>query len=109
MTLWEERAARNEALFREVNERVEELHDGLANGGTADFVCECADETCTRRITVPLAVYEQTRADPHSFLVAPGHMQQELEHVISEEAGYVVVRKHSPVAARIAEQTDPRA
>ena len=109
MTLWEERAARNEALFREVNERVEELRESPANGGTADFVCECADDTCTQRITVPLATYEHTRADARLFLVAPGHVRPELEHVVSEDAGYVVVRKDSPVAVRIAEQTDPRA
>ncbi len=59
MTLWEERAARNEALFREVNERVEDLHDSLASGSSADFVCECADDTCTQRITLPIATYER--------------------------------------------------
>ena len=109
MTLWEERAARNEALFREVNERVEDLHDNLASGGSADFVCECADDTCTQRVTLPIATYERVRADPRQFLVAPGHVQLELEHVVAEEAGFVIVRKHGPVAARIAEQTDPRA
>jgi chromosome segregation ATPase len=67
MSLWEERAARNEALFREVNERVEELHDKLTSGGTAEFVCECADETCTERLALPLATYERVRKSPLSF------------------------------------------
>jgi predicted ATPase len=109
MNLWEERAARNEALFREVNERVEELHDQLASGGTAVFVCECAEETCTDRISVPLTVYERVRSDPHLFLVADGHVRAEVEHVVEKQKGFVIVAKDEPTAARVAEQTDPRA
>jgi hypothetical protein len=109
MTLWEERAARNEALFREVNERVEELHNQLASGGTGAFVCECADEICTERISVPLTIYERVRSDPHLFLVADGHVRAEVEHVVENQKGFVIVAKHEPSAARVAEQTDPRA
>jgi hypothetical protein len=108
MNLWEERTARNEALFRQVNERVEELHDQLASGGTADFVCECPDDTCTARITVPLTTYERVRSDPHLFLVAHDHVRPELEQVVEQGDGFVIVRKDTPTSARIAEQTDPR-
>jgi hypothetical protein len=109
MSLGEERAARNEALFREVNERIEELHDQLESRGTADFVCECADATCAQQITVPLATYERVRKDPHLFVVAPGHVRPEIEHVVDEKAdGFVIVRKDHPTSARVAEQTDPR-
>ena len=102
------RAAHNQAVFREVNERVEELHDQLASRGTAEFVCECADATCAQQITVALATYERVRNDPHLFFVAPGHVRPEIEHVDEEAEGFVIVRKDDPTSARVAEQTDPR-
>lgn len=107
MNLTEERAARNEALFREVNERIEELHEasGEKNGA---FVCECGDDACIERLTVPLETYETVRNDPQLFLVAPGHEIPAIERSIEHDPGFVVVRKNSPAAARIAEQTNPR-
>jgi hypothetical protein len=107
MNLWEERAARNEALFREVNERVEETHD-VASGGTAEFVCECPDGACTERLEVSLATYERVRSSPLLFLVAPGHERVEVEHVVEQGDGFSIVRKDTPAAARLAEKTDPR-
>jgi hypothetical protein len=110
MNLWEERAARNEALFREVNERVEELHEQLlSDGGSAEFVCECADDKCVAPITVPLTTYERVRDDPRLFLVAKSHVRPEIEHVVEEDDGFVIVRKDNPTSARITAQTDPRA
>jgi hypothetical protein len=108
MNLWEERVARNEALFREVNERVEELQDDQSGAGMPEFVCECSDGTCTERISVPIEVYERVRSDPHLFLVRSGHEQPELEHVVGRGDGFVIVRKDTPTTERVAEQTDPR-
>jgi hypothetical protein len=109
MNLWEERVARNEALFREVNERVEELHDDLSGAGMPEFVCECPDDACTERISVPIEVYERVRRDPHLFLLRSGHDQSEVEQVVEQADGFVIVRKDTPTTERIAEQTDPRA
>jgi hypothetical protein len=108
MSLWDERAARNEALFREVNERIEDQEYPPERAGTAEFVCECADGVCTERITVPLATYERVRSDPHLFLVAPGHERPELDQLVEQGDGFVIVRKDTPASARIAERTDPR-
>jgi hypothetical protein len=108
MSLWEERASRNEALFRAVNERVEELHDRLESQDAIDFVCECADDACTERIVVPPHLYERVRSDPRRFLVVPGHERPELEHVVGEDQGFLVVEKDTPVAIDVAETTDPR-
>ena len=105
MSIWEERAARNEALFREVNERVEELH---ADGRAAEFICECADDTCTVFITVPLETYERVRSNPRHFLVRQGHEMPQLEEVVEECGDFLIVSKTAPAAARIAEETDPR-
>ncbi len=107
MSLWEERATRNEALFREVNERVKEIHEGQAIGSSADFVCECPDDTCTERLTVPIKTYERVRSQPLLFLVRPGHERPELEHVVEQGDGFLIVKKDTPATARIAEQTSP--
>lgn len=108
MNLWEERIARNEALFREVNERVAEVQGSLGDGGTPEFVCECADDTCTERIAVPMGMYERVRNDSHLFLVRPGHQLPEVERVVETDERFLVVCKDSPTAQKIAEQTDPR-
>jgi hypothetical protein len=60
-----ERAARNQALFREVNERLEELARTFADvAGTAVFTCECFDLSCVEQIDIPLAEYEAIRSHP---------------------------------------------
>jgi hypothetical protein len=86
-----------------------ELHEQLpSDGGSAEFVCECADDTCVARITVPLTTYERVRDDPRLFLVAKNHVRPEIEHVVEEDDGFVIVRKDNPTSARITAQTDPR-
>ena len=103
----EERLARNEALFREVNERLEELgrRTGTADGGL-DFVCECADESCTERIHLSLPEYEEVRSDPTHFAVLPGH-EASVEHVVADRGSYLIVAKDDAAGA-LAEDTDPR-
>ena len=88
------RVARNEALFRAVNERIEATnkHFGLALEETG-FVCECADEACMERITLTLAKYEEVRRFPTHFLVTAGHLSRDYERVVEQVDGYVVVEK----------------
>lgn len=108
MSLWEERAARNEALFREVNEQVESLSERQRSGAEEEllFICECSDDRCTERVSVPRAVYQDVRADPRRFLVVPGH-DHDFEHVVGRAERYAIVEKEGR-AGEIAEQTDPR-
>lgn len=108
VSLWEERAARNEALFREVNEQVQALNgEDTPARRSVGIVCECSDERCIERLTVPLAAYEHVRASSRRFIVAPEHVSEIVEHVVEHAAGYWVVEKDGR-AARIAEVTDPR-
>lgn len=106
MTLSDERAARNEALFREVNEEVARLEHRL-EGDEPLFVCECADETCVERVSVPLRAYEEVRSHPRRFVLKPGHQQQDIERLVAATDGYVVVEK-TEEAGVVAERTDPR-
>jgi hypothetical protein len=106
VTLSDERAARNEALFREVNEEVARLEQRL-EGRAPQFVCECATESCVERVAVPLATYERIRSHPRRFVLKPGHEQENLERVIETGSAYVVVEK-TAAAGIVAERTDPR-
>jgi hypothetical protein len=107
MTLWDERAARNEALFREVNEQIAGLANPSTRNSEIGFVCECSDESCTERVFVPIAAYEAVRAGARTFVVLPGH-EGAFERVVERSPRYTVVEKEE-TAGRIAEQTDPRA
>jgi hypothetical protein len=104
-----ERIGRNEALFREVNERIEDVAETLrSNPETLDLLCECGAAECTKRITMRREDYETLRSDPHLFAVYPGHDEPTVEEIVSRHDGYDVVRKNAGAAERIAEETNPR-
>jgi hypothetical protein len=103
-----ERIGKNEALFREVNERVRDITRGFgAYLPDAEFVCECGDENCADRVRVALPEYEAVRKSPTYFLVKPGHEISDVETVLEEHDTYIVVAKHT-AAADVAVKTDPR-
>jgi hypothetical protein len=104
----EERLAKNETLFRQVNERLKEVSALL---GTADsgpeFVCECPDETCTDRIRLSVGEYEQLRANPRHFVIMTGHEVPSVERVVLDRGSYRIVEKVGD-AGELADDTDPR-
>jgi hypothetical protein len=104
----QQRVAKNEALFRKVNERIEEVNSKLDNDGLSDFLCECGDDDCTEPISLTLAEYEAIRRVPTYFAIAPGHESVDVEDIISTGDRYAVVEKHAGEAARIAVESDPR-
>jgi hypothetical protein len=87
-----ERLARNQALFREVNERLVELAQGF-NGGPLECVCECSKDDCTDTIAVLGGEYESVRAEPMHFLVVPGHETLDVERVVRNGHPFLVVEK----------------
>jgi hypothetical protein len=101
------RLAQNEALFREVNERVETLSHQLGPSVPYHFLCECASPDCTMRISLPLSVYEQVRADGRQFVVLPRHYTPDVEDLVIEEETYWVVRKTGEAGA-YADKLDDR-
>jgi hypothetical protein len=103
------RAARNQSLYREVNERVEALNaafDELLDAGST-WICECADTDCTEPMEFTLAEYEALRARSNRFAVLPGHVYPEVERVVEDHDGYVVVEKLG-AGATFAIEHDPR-
>jgi hypothetical protein len=104
----QERRAKNESLFRDVNERIEEIASHSGDDRPAEFVCECDDLGCQERLTMNLDEYERLRADPTTFAVVPGHESGDVEDVVRREDGYYVVRKHGGDPARVAAEDAPR-
>jgi hypothetical protein len=104
----EERIARNEALFREVNEQIKQVNDDAPAGSATAFVCECGDPECTSPVSLTLVEYEEVRSDPTHFAVLPGHFVPDVEVVVARNDRFAVVRKNEPQAARIAVRENPR-
>ncbi len=95
----ERRLALNEALFRDVNERIREISDTFGQkDATYDFLCECSDPECAERVVLTAAEYEHARADSTRFVVAKGHAMPEIESVVRQAKNHVVVEKEGAAA-----------
>lgn len=104
----EERLAHNEVLFRDVNERIEQI--AVPQGPDPhvfEFLCECSNVDCTLRLPMTLAAYEEVRSDSALFVVAPGHDRPEVEEVLRRTDAYQIVKKEGG-AAQLAAARDPR-
>lgn len=109
MSSREKRIGLNEAVFREVNERIEGLAETFELKTQAlDLICECGDAACMERLSMSRAEYEELRSESSQFAVHPGHEYPEVESVVARLKGYDVVRKNKGVPEQIAEETDPR-
>jgi hypothetical protein len=105
----ERRIAENEALFRQVNERVDQLNRSFSVVlDRGDYLCECGNGECTERVALTPEEYERVRAEPTLFVVSPGHAAPDIEDVVHHGDGFDVVRKRDDEAADLARKTDPR-
>jgi hypothetical protein len=100
-----DRLARNEAIFREVNERIAEI--APSEEDSLEILCECGNASCDQRLRVTKSEYEQVRQRPTDFMVAHGHLIKAIETIVRETDRFEVVRKR-PEEAGIARATDPR-
>lgn len=99
---------RNEALFREINERIEDVGTALAPDDVPmEFLCECDDQDCVEKVSATRAEYEAIRAVATHFVVLPGHENPGVEHVVQETERFLVVEKEGE-AGREAEEDNPR-
>jgi hypothetical protein len=108
-----ERQARNEALVREVNERIDSLDREAEESGaipeesTFGFHCECGSEGgCPEVVWMKLAEYEVVREQDDRFALAPGHENKELEQVVARTDRFVIVDKVAAAESYVAD--DPR-
>ena len=103
------RVGENEALFRGINERLEEVSGAFEwMTGSLQIVCECGNRSCIERVELEPGEYESVRADPTHFAVLKGHNDPEFEDIVGDRGSWVVVRKHEGAPADIAERTSLR-
>lgn len=104
------RAARNQSLFREINERVRDLNEGFSLLlPLGEWVCECADHLCAERISLSASEYEAVRENGTNFVVAPGlaHVWEDVERVTERTDRYWIVETLGEAAVE-SERVDPR-
>jgi hypothetical protein len=92
--LWAVRAARNEALFRAINDELK-VQSGSGNAKALTIACECADTGCVTTLEIDFERYAQVRRKAARFIVRPEHVYPEVEQVVvtAEDGGFVVVEK----------------
>ena len=101
----EERLGKNEALFREVNERIRDITTWDSG---VEFLCECGDPDCTQPIVMSVEEYEAVRSRSTRFLVVAGHDAPDVERVVDRTDRFAVVEKLPGAPTTIAVETDPR-
>ncbi len=99
-----DKRAKNELMFREVNERIRNLASEEASLG---ILCECGSAECTATLEIDRKVYEQVRSKAREFVVLPGHEMLERERMVGQREGYLIVEKLGDHGA-VAERFDPR-
>jgi hypothetical protein len=96
MDVRQERSAKNEALLREVNERIHEVGERLQvlpDDDQLDFRCECGRPDCENYVSMTASEYEHVRSDTDRFVLVPGHEDLEIERVMERAERYVIVDK----------------
>jgi hypothetical protein len=106
--LRQERAARNESLFRDVNERIKSTATELSPM-FKEFMCECADASCFEHVSLTSEEYSSVRKmGPVFFIIRPGHEAADIERVVGGEAERYEIVEKQDVAAEVAVELDPR-
>ena len=108
-TVTADRIARNDATFRQANERVKEAAESFGAMEYVPFFCECADVACRETISLSLEEYETVRENPRRFINVPGHQAaaRGTAVVVERHDRFVVVEKHGE-AGETSEELDPR-
>jgi hypothetical protein len=112
-----EQQSRNEALLREVNERIAEVDKSAEGNNLAadeslfEFLCECgrdedAGGSCLERVHMTVREYDQVRSEDDRFVVYPGHETSWLECVAFRNDRFVIVDKRREAEPFV--EDDPR-
>jgi uncharacterized protein (DUF1499 family) len=104
----EVKRARTESLFRDVNERIAESAQRF-DADRTQFVCECSDPNCTHRLAATLDEYEDVRADGATFMLTPGHAENDIERVLEDRGRFQIVEKTQQTVRATVRRLNPRA
>ena len=104
-----ERIARNDATFRDANERIRAAAGEYQVEGSLPVFCECADGGCTTLLRLTTQEYEHVRERGDRFVNAPGHQVagEGWVQVVEDHDHYLVIEKLGR-AGEVAEALDPR-
>ena len=86
------RAAKNEATFRDVNDRILEAAETFEADGLL-ALCECSDAGCTETFPITMTEYGLLRSRGNRFALIPGHEDPALERVVEHNERFLVVEK----------------
>jgi hypothetical protein len=100
-----DRVSRNEAVYRAVNREIEHASEELGEGprDRLEVICECGQDGCAETLDLTVQEYDDAHVQPDRFVVAPGHEDEQIEHVVKRTERYLVVDKFG-AAERVAEQ-----
>ena len=89
-----QRSMENEKRFARANARIGAAADSIGHDGAVPFLCECSDLRCTQIIHLSLESYRAAKADGGAFMLLPGHDDENVERIVSEGDGFVLVKKN---------------
>jgi hypothetical protein len=102
----QERAARNQLLFRTINEQIKDLGERILTAvEEVDFACECADTSCTKTIRLSPEKFAAINETENRFIVLPGHELSEVEDTLEFCDGFVIVSKRGAGAEYVKENS----
>jgi hypothetical protein len=109
MDAHDERAAKNEAMFRAVNREIEHVSEQEGDGShdRLEVLCECGRDNCSETLDLTKGEYDEAHRERDRFVVAPGHEDEKIEHVVSRTERYLVVDKFGE-AEQVAEEEERR-
>jgi hypothetical protein len=83
----------NQAVFRNVNERISDLNEAFSVQLDLDaqVVCECPDLGCIQTISITPAEYGRIRENKTWFIVVADHIDPELQEVVEAHEHFAVV------------------
>jgi hypothetical protein len=97
------RLAENQALFREINERIGASAEAQGTDPHAyEFVCECSSLECFERFELTLHEYGRVREREQRFIVLSGHEQPDIEDVVERRGDVVIVEKRGDAVDAVA-------
>jgi hypothetical protein len=108
MGLREERVAKNEAVAREINQKIKQADESNPPDSFMHIVCECGYEECDLFIAVTKEEYDRIRNGPLLFGVVGEHVILDIEQIVTENDRFTIVEKRQGTPAEVAIRTDPR-
>lgn len=98
---WERRTAervrKNEAAFKQYNERRKAFEEPVANPeDLIPFVCECGDAGCYDGLPLTIEEFDRAHATRMRYAVKPRHVMPDYERVVQQYDSYWIVEKYDP-------------